>query len=381
MSTAKITGYRLLGGIHPQTASLQKLLAFHGIHNPDTQKPFTESLLFGIAGGIGYSCTLRKAHNTEEPYLEFYFSNHPGDSLKFVTNITDRLNIRYEVFRTKSDRRADEILRNTLMENQPVMYWLDKAVLPHYANVPYGREEWVVNFVGIDGNVLSVDDLSKKILPVTHELIVESRRTMPWLRNQFINITGTRKPSLDKAVKKGIMDCVSHLSHSTNGLILISKFPKFSDPTTLYSMLETIYTSVTLNGGGNLRELYGTFLIEAAEILRKPDLLMVAKQYKKLSKEWYALGELALSDNIKDFKEAKELFSEKHELFYKEGPDAHKDLERIDTRLKDIADKNREWLPLDAEKIALLYAQLEEQLEVISEKEFEALAALKQAIK
>lgn len=381
MSTAKITGYRLLGGIHPPTASFQKLLAFHGISNPDTQKPFTESLLFGIAGGIGYSCKLKKNKFSEELYIEFKFTNHPQDSLRFVTNIAERLNIRFEIFQSKSTRRADETLRNTLMANQPVMYWLDKAVLPHYANISPGREEWVVNFVGIDGNVLSVDDLSKKLLPVTHELIVESRETMPWLRNQFFSVIGSKKIVVDKAVRKGINDCIACLSHSTSGIASINKFPEFSDPTILYSTLETIYESVTLNSGGNLRDMYAEFLAEAAKIIHKPGLVDVAKQYKSISKEWNILGELALPDKIKDFAEAKELICEKQELFYEDGPDAHKDLERIDTRLKDIADKNREWLPLDTEAIALLYAQLKQQLEIISEKEFEALTALKKAMK
>lgn len=392
MSTAKITGYRLLGGIHPPTASFQKLLAFHGILNSHTQKPFTESLLFGIGGGIGFTYRLVK---TEESYLELRFSNYPDDSLRFVTNIADRLNIRYEVFQSKSSRRADETLRNILLANQPVMYWLDKAILPHYANIPRGRDEWAVNFVGIEGNVLTVDDVSKKLLPVTHELIVETRKTMPSLRNQFLSITGARKLVLDKAVKKGILDCIDHLSHSTNGLTSISKWAEslidtkyssswpmlFSDATSFYKVLENIYESVTIQAGGNLRDMYGEFLAEAADILNKPALNDVGKLYKKLAKEWQTFGQLALTDNVKDFGEAKELIHEKYELFYKEGPDAHKELERIDTRLKDIADKNREWLPLDADEIQLLFAQLSQQLNVIYKNEQDALAALKKGIK
>lgn len=395
MSTAKITGYRLLGGIHPYTASFQKLIAFHGIQNPYTQKPFTEPLLFGIGGGIGFAYRLTKTDALGGLCVTLHFHNHWENSLQFVANIADRLGVRYEVFQSKSIARSDEALRNILGANQPVTYWLDKAVLPHYANIPRGREEWVVNFVGIEGNVLTVDDLSKKLLPVTHELIAETRKTMPSLRNQFLSVTGARKLALDKAVRKGILDCIDHLSHTTNGLTSISKWAEslidtkyssswpmlFSDATSLYRVLENVYESVTIQAGGNLRDMYGEFLTEAADILNKPALNDVAKLYKKLAKEWRTFGQLALTDNVKDFGEAKELIHEKYELFYKEGPDAHKELERIDTRLKDIADKNREWLPLDADEIQLLFAQLSQQLNVIYKKEQDALAALKKGIK
>lgn len=394
MSTAKITGYRLLGGIHPTTASLHKLFAFHGIHDSRTQKPYTESLLFGIGGGIGFAYRTKKSQNSEDLNVALYFSNRWKDTLASMHYIADRLGIKYEIFQSKSTARSDEALRNLLVSNQPVAYWLDRAVLPHYANIPRGTEEWVVNIVGIDGNVLTVDDISKRLLPVTHELIVETRKTMPALRNQFFYVTGSKKADTATAVKKGIRDCIDNLSHSTTGLadikrwaeLLVAHKPEgwptlFTDPANLYVALEMIYEAVTQRGGGNLRDLYADFLEEAAEILNKPDLVTVAKQYKKIAKDWRHLGELALTDKVRDFSEAKELITEKYTLFYKEGPDAHKDLERIDTRLKDISDKNKAWLPLNNEEILLLFEQLSQQLEVIYKKEHEALDALKKAMR
>src|SRR3989442_1556648 len=37
----------------PATTALRCLLTHAGIHDPKTKKPFTEAMLFGIAGGIG----------------------------------------------------------------------------------------------------------------------------------------------------------------------------------------------------------------------------------------------------------------------------------------------------------------------------------------
>ena len=48
-----ITGYDHFGGIHPETATIANYLRYLGVKNPATGKPFSEAMLFGIAGGCG----------------------------------------------------------------------------------------------------------------------------------------------------------------------------------------------------------------------------------------------------------------------------------------------------------------------------------------
>ena len=50
--------YSWFGGCHGEAASLRGLLAHAGVKNPTSGEPLSESLCFGIAGGIGagYSC-------------------------------------------------------------------------------------------------------------------------------------------------------------------------------------------------------------------------------------------------------------------------------------------------------------------------------------
>ena len=53
MSTTVISGYDYFGGIHPETATVANYLRFLGVTDPATGKPFSEAMLFGIAGGLG----------------------------------------------------------------------------------------------------------------------------------------------------------------------------------------------------------------------------------------------------------------------------------------------------------------------------------------
>ena len=47
------SGYDHFGGRHAESAAVANVLAFRGVLAPHTKEPFSEALLFGIAGGIG----------------------------------------------------------------------------------------------------------------------------------------------------------------------------------------------------------------------------------------------------------------------------------------------------------------------------------------
>ncbi len=53
-----LAAYNVIGGIHPETASVKNILAYHGVIAPHTGKPFSEPMLLGIGGGLGASYLL-----------------------------------------------------------------------------------------------------------------------------------------------------------------------------------------------------------------------------------------------------------------------------------------------------------------------------------
>src|SRR5688500_206355 len=51
-SQAPVAKLHMPGSI-PATMALRVILTAAGVNNPSTKKPFTEAMLFGIAGGVG----------------------------------------------------------------------------------------------------------------------------------------------------------------------------------------------------------------------------------------------------------------------------------------------------------------------------------------
>src|SRR5262245_28301325 len=49
----RVPDYAHFGGKHGEAAAIKNLLDHAGVTNPCTDKPFTEAMCFGIAGGVG----------------------------------------------------------------------------------------------------------------------------------------------------------------------------------------------------------------------------------------------------------------------------------------------------------------------------------------
>src|SRR4029079_14473055 len=52
------SGYRMRGGLHPETATLANVLANQGVVSGLTGEPLTEAAILGIGGGLGSGHTL-----------------------------------------------------------------------------------------------------------------------------------------------------------------------------------------------------------------------------------------------------------------------------------------------------------------------------------
>ena len=53
-----LSDYQQIGGKHPETAGYANILAYHGVVAPHTDLPFTEEMILGIGGGLGFAYIL-----------------------------------------------------------------------------------------------------------------------------------------------------------------------------------------------------------------------------------------------------------------------------------------------------------------------------------
>jgi hypothetical protein len=66
-------GYRLRGGVHPDTSAVANVLAHHGVIAGHTGAPLTEAMVLGIGGGLGAGYILWEfaKHNLKHPILGY----------------------------------------------------------------------------------------------------------------------------------------------------------------------------------------------------------------------------------------------------------------------------------------------------------------------
>src|SRR6185295_7414766 len=69
------SGYRMRGGLHPETATLANALANQGVVSGVTGEPLTEAAILGIGGGLGAGYILWQFKRHGAPVLTLGFRN------------------------------------------------------------------------------------------------------------------------------------------------------------------------------------------------------------------------------------------------------------------------------------------------------------------
>ena len=128
-----------LTGNVPATTALRALLTAAGTRAPHTNEPFTEAMLFGIAGGIGigiYSFVYEK-----ENFASFYVAGRHdwASDLGYLTRAAQRLG--GEAIIAEGAKLSAQAIANTFAAGQPCIIWVDAAGLS-YKRCPRYTAAW-----------------------------------------------------------------------------------------------------------------------------------------------------------------------------------------------------------------------------------------------
>ena len=111
-AAATPSGYRMRGGLHPETATLANVLANQGVVSGLTGEPLTEAAILGIGGGLGAAYILWEFKSHGGPVLTLGFRNQPQyPSIPGWTGKTlDRLGVEPDLHETGGAKGAREAL-------------------------------------------------------------------------------------------------------------------------------------------------------------------------------------------------------------------------------------------------------------------------------
>jgi hypothetical protein len=391
----------------PATTALRVLLAHAGVHAPHTGKPFSEALLFGIAGGIGIGVFsfVYEAENFASFFLAGRHLWH--DDLEYLRRAFLRLGITPTVRESGGTKAATKQLGELLAEG-PCVAWVDMAHLPHRAAPASlsGGGYHVITVYRVDDSVgrALIGDLADAPIEIPLADLATARARIVKQKNRLLGVAASdQERELADLVREGLQNCFRGLtgeggkgSKTNFSLEALGRWAQrmcdakdkeswekvFTPGPRLWRGLTSVYDYVEHygSGGGLCRPLFADFLGEAADALNSAALRGLSERYEELGRDWSALADAALPDDLPAFREAKDLSNRRCELICTGGPTATEELRGVWERLGRLTDGAQERFPLTDADCAALRADLGQRIAGIYEKEQAAHAALGEAV-
>ena len=131
---------------------------------------------------------------------------------------------------------------------------------------------------------------------------------------------------------------------------------------------------------GAERGLYAEFLLEAAQLLKRPGLKDAAEKFRESYQLWLAFADALLPDDVPLLGESKQLIQKKHNLFIDTGESALPEIKQINTRLNKLLRQSETDFPLSNAQAADIRANLRDNLMKIKTVEEQAVDLLQRAI-
>jgi hypothetical protein len=372
-------------GSVPGSTALRVLLTAAGVRDPRTARPFSEEMLFGIAGGIGMG--VASFHYAAGDVSTFFIAGRHlwYDHLAYLRAALERFGIDEPVVReTAGAKGAAKQLREALADGRPCVAWVDGY---HVVTV-YAIDE-------ARGTAL-VGDLADEPIEMSLEHLAETRGRIKQYKNRLLSLppAAKAKVDLDRLIHAGLVACHAGLrkgsgkgAEAMSGLERLEKWAQQLRPSAgkeswqqmfprghrLWQGLTSIHDFIEHHrtGGALCRAIFADFLAEAAEIPGWRKLQPLAQRYAEVAKLWTQLAAAAMPPEVAAFRTALELSNRRAEL--KNAGEVTRACEQMIAEQKEVA---RREFPLSEAQCTSVLETLHGQASRLHEAESSAHAEL-----
>ena len=395
-----------LNGRHWETGSIHNSLALQDVKAPHTGKPYSEALLLGVSGGIAFG------------YFTFEYKGYLPHVALLTRNtfnpfptILERLGSAQDVQQTTQAEIGEKNLQNALASGLYPILWADQFSLP-YNCLPANEPMWgmmPILALETDGKTVTVADRSSQPFHLSMTDLTQARGRVKDDKYRLLTLDAPQTSKLASAVHKGICQAISlfteepprggrqnfgFAAYDKFAELLVNKRNKqswerfFTPGVRMYHALAGspvqpgAYHWINTWGSadGADRGLYADFLLEAAQILKRPALKESAEKFRDSHRLWLSFAEALLPDDVPLLGESKKLIQKKHELFIHTGEKALPEIKQIHARLNDLLSHSETDFPLSNAQAADLRANLRDILLNIKSVETEAVELLQRAV-
>ena len=401
------TGYRMRGGLHPETATLANVLANQGVVSGLTGEPLTEAAILGIGGGLGAGYILWEFKSHGGPTLTLGFRNQwqypaiPGWTGKTL----DRLGIEPDLHETGGANGAREALDARLDAGVPVIAYVDPQSLGTWGQPDElsGYSGLVVVIFGRDADgAYLVDDRGRSPFQVSPAVMTAARGRIGSFKHRIIGLRTTPGPipadRLRAALRAGLEDQVDHLRAASDSFSLpawrkwgrlmtdqrnAKAWPRvFADGHGLFGAFLALLESVDGEvgpWGGHLRELNAASLDEAAVALDNAALGDAARAWRGVADHWEELADAAVPPDLDGAAEAVEAVETLHEAVMA-GEEGRLRVTAAAATAWGIRDRYADAFPLPPDRVAAILEDLGDRIGEIHQAEVAALEVTARAI-
>ncbi|HEX9840216.1 MAG TPA: BtrH N-terminal domain-containing protein [Anaerolineales bacterium] len=397
---------RQFTGRHWETGSIHNALVMQGMKAPHTGQPYSEALLLGISGGIAFG------------YFTFEYKGYLPHVAMLTRNtfnpfstILERLGIAQDVQQTNKADVAEKNLLGTLESGLYPLVWADHFSLAYNCLSPDDALWGMLPILAVetDGKSVSIADRSSQLLHLSMADLTKARGRVKEDRYRIMTLDAPQTTKLAAAVHMGICQAIKLFTEEPPrgardnfGFAAYEKLAEmlvntrnkqswerfFSPGVRMYHALagSTVqpgaYHWVMTWGAadGAERGLYADFLLEAAQILKKPALKASAEKFRESYQLWLTFADALLPDDVLLLGESKKLIRKKQDLFINEGESALPEIKKINARLNELLSQSETDFPLSNAQAANLRTNLRDILLEIRAVEQQAVNLLQSAI-
>jgi hypothetical protein len=393
-----LTDFKPLGGDHAESTNLANLLNYHGMMNPFSEKPFSEALCFGIAGGIGagYSwcpSVIRHGGGCGVSLI----GRHQVYSTQgaWYRDFADRLRFHLSIAESTSAKKAEKNLLEQLENGRPGIVATSRFDLPFLGDLEslfnVGMHSFIIYGIDEKKGIAYGADIAAQPVTLSILQLLQARERVCSHKTRVIGFlfpSEQFEPSvLQSAIREGIQATYREL---TNGRMKTFSLPgwemcakamvndkaadgwlKALTNGLIYDALRNLFASIETAGTGTglYRKLYASFLDEAATVLEQPEISEIAADYRQLAAQWTEFAEECLPDSISPFKQTKKLLRKQLGTFQKKGSKGQSAIDDTVRELGQITKQVHEQFPLsDAETRSHLQTLRERLLELHAEE-------------
>jgi hypothetical protein len=296
---------------HRESALVARLLRDAGQRAPHTGEPFTEAMVCGLAGGIGFMYAVFE-YKGLPPLVTLVAQHHPDP---WAPAALRRAGVAFTEAHNGSPKPAVTALRRDLDAGRTVLCTVARGRLPWHPDDPFDADPYPVLVTGGPGGDLTVDDGAgdPRVLPL--ETFVTAWSAHRKGRHHRLTVQPGRTGDL--AVRDAIATTHAHLTGPVLGnafdvnfgLSGLDRFAaqlrddrsktgwarRFTDPAGLAAALRRVHDCIEreLTAPGATRPLYAEFLDEAATTVDLPPT--AADAYREAGKRWHRLASAALT--------------------------------------------------------------------------------------